>query len=106
MNAHDSITIGLDLGNTFNKAVGLDAGGRVLFQEDLRNDPEAMEAFFNAHPGATERRIGMEHIKVLRISYFHAGVGQSEDWHDKEIHPGIQQVLKPVGRADRALGKP
>lgn len=57
MNAHDSITIGLDLGNTFNKAVGLDAGGRVLFQEDLRNDPEAMEAFFNAHPGAT---VGME----------------------------------------------
>ena len=57
MNAHNSITIGLDLGNTFNKAVGLDAGGSILFQEDLRNNPASMKTFFDAHPGAT---VGME----------------------------------------------
>ena len=57
VNAHDSITIGLDLGNTFNKAVGLDADGSILFQDNLRNDPESMKTFFDAHPGAT---VGME----------------------------------------------
>lgn len=53
VNAHDSTTIGLDLGNTFNKAVGLDAGGNVVLREDLRNDAATMKAFFEAHRGAT-----------------------------------------------------
>ena len=57
MNAQDSTTIGLDLGNTFTKAVGLDARGNVVLREDLHNDAETLKAFFEAHPGAT---VGME----------------------------------------------
>ena len=53
----NTITIGLDLGNTFNKAVGLDAEGKVLFRENLANKPDVMEEFFHKHAGV---RVGME----------------------------------------------
>ena len=53
----NSITIGLDLGNTFNKAVGLDADGKVLFTEELKNDAETLRRFFSEHAGA---KVGME----------------------------------------------
>jgi transposase len=52
-----TITIGMDLGNTNHKAVGLGPDGKQRFREVVPNTPQAVREFFLRHAGAT---VGME----------------------------------------------
>ena len=47
------ITIGMDLGNRKHVVCALDRAGKVLFRSEVANTPEALEAFFRQHAGAT-----------------------------------------------------
>lgn len=49
----NDITIGLDLGNRKHAVCALDRAGKVLFRTEVANTPEALEAFFRQHAGAT-----------------------------------------------------
>ena len=49
----NDITIGMDLGNRKHVVCALDRAGKVLFRSEVANTPEALEAFFRQHAGAT-----------------------------------------------------
>ena len=49
----EHITIGMDLGNKKHTVCALDAGGSILFRQEVPNIPESLEGFFRELAGAT-----------------------------------------------------